>query len=225
MLRAKKSALFEKIFAVYNANLLRRRFGSFRAAGTVVLNEPESALPTIVYCNHAGWFDGLVAFQLSRTGGLDSYVMMEERQLRDLWLFRGLGAFSVVRENPREAARSIAYAAQLLRDDAGRTLWIFPQGEIVPADRRPVSFYHGVSRIVERTGRSRLVPLAIRYEFGGNFKPDIYVRAGRPEAAEVGNGAEAKALTRVLEKRMTDELDRLKSDYLSGELDAYVNVL
>ena len=70
----------------------------------------------------------------------DAYGIMEERQLRRYGFFRRLGMFSVDRENFRSARRSLDYAATLLRG-TGRVLWLFPQGEIVPNDRRPVRCY------------------------------------------------------------------------------------
>ena len=147
--------------------------------------------------------------------------MMEEKHLKRLFLFRRLGAFSVVRENPREAVKSLNYAASLLKENSKRTLWIFPQGEILPNDKRPLDFYHGVSRVIEKAGQSLAVPLAARYELGGEFKPEIYVKIGEPQLISVDENFNAKALTKQFEQRLTETLDALKADVLTQTFDDY----
>jgi chlorobactene lauroyltransferase len=223
MLEAKKSRWFEEIFAVYSRNLFKRRFYSLNVSGLDFLKNRN--LPLLVYANHSSWWDGLVAFQISRAARLDSFIMMEEKQLKKLFLFRRLGAFSVVREKPREAAKSLNYAANLLKANSNRMLWIFPQGEILPNDGRPLSFYHGVSRIVEKTSAVFAVPLAIRYEFRGELKPEIFVKIVEPQAIPAVKNFDTKTLTGQFERRLTAALDELKNDILTANLQNYKNIL
>lgn len=205
MLKAAKNRWFESLFAVYNTNLLRRRFHSFRFRGLDNLTNPRSGLPLIIFANHSSWWDGLAAFQISRAGGLDSYVMMEERHLRRYFLFRGLGAFSIVREDPRAAYRSLEYASGLLREDGGRSLWMFPQGKIVPAGRRPLGFYPGIAKLLEMTGPCRVVPVVFRYEFEGDFKPSVYGLAGSPRESKTGEIPVLEDLERSMESCLNEQ--------------------
>lgn len=225
MLEAKKSRWFEEIFAVYNRNLLKRRFHSLNVSGLDFLKSRNEKLPFLIYTNHSSWWDGLVAFEISRRTRLDSFIMMEEKHLKKLFLFRRLGAFSVVRENPREAAKSLNYAANLLKENSNRTLWIFPQGEILPNDKRPLKFYNGASRIVEKVEQISAVPLAMRYEFLGEFKPDIFVRIAAPQSISVDKNFDAKTLTKQFEQKLTEALDELKNDVLNDNLQNYKNIL
>jgi 1-acyl-sn-glycerol-3-phosphate acyltransferase len=224
MLEAKKNRLFEKIFAVYNRNLLKRRFNSIKVCGREFLQTNEK-LPLLAYANHSSWWDGLVVFELSLHTGFDWFVMMEEKQLKKLFLFRWLGAFSVVRENPREAVKSINYAAKIMIDNPKSAILIFPQGEILPNDKRPIFFYNGISRIIEKVGKVFSIPIAIRYEFLGNFKPEIFVKIDPPQKIEVKGDFSAKALTKSFENKMTKLLDSLKSDILSNNLAVYEDIL
>lgn len=220
MLEAKKSRWFEEIFAVYNRNLFRRRFHSLKINGLDFLQNRNP--PLLIYANHSSWWDGLVAFQISRAARLDSFVMMEEKHLKKLFLFRRLGAFSVVRENAREAAKSLNYAANLIKENSNRTLWIFPQGQILPNDARPLKFYHGAARVAEKIGGVlAAVPLAIRYELLGEFKPEVFVKIGEPQLISVGSNFNAKNLTGEFERNLTETLDNLKSDVLTRTFDDY----
>ena len=224
MLKANKSAWFEKIFAIYNRNLFKRRFHSLRVSGMEILHEKDVEIPLIIYANHSSWWDGLVIFEICRRAKLDFFVMMEEKQLKNLFLFRKLGAFSVIRENPREAIQSINYAVELLKNPP-TTLLIFPQGEILPNDLRPLKFYNGLSRIIEKSGKVLTVPLAIRYEFLGEFKPEIFVKIGSPEIIETKENFRSKNLTEKNSTILTNLLDELKTDITNQIFNNYQRII
>lgn len=222
MLKANKSAWFERAFTVYNRHLLKRRFNSFRVSGLNYLERSDAErLPLIVYANHSSWWDGLVFLEILRRFDFENYVMMEEKQLRKLFFFRRLGAFSVVRENPRQAIRSINYAANLLSEKYNRTLLIFPQGEILPNDARPLRFYQGLARIIEKVQVCRLVPAALRLEFAGNYKPEIYAKIGEPEIRQIDQTFDAKGATKNYERRLTETLDSLKQEIIMRKTENY----
>lgn len=221
MLTAQKSLWFEKIFSVYNRNLFKRRFNALRVAGLDNLKNRNPQTPLIIYANHSSWWDGLTAFEISRCAKLNAFVMMEEKQLKKLFPFRLLGAFSVVRENSREAVKSINYAVDLLKTNKNAALWIFPQGKILPADLRPLVFYHGVSRIIERLEICDAVPLAFRYEFRGEYKPEILVKIGNSENVCARQNFQAKNFTSSLEKKLTQILDDLQMDISDSNLADY----
>lgn len=221
MLEANKSEFFEKIFSVYNINLLKRRFHSFNVKGLENLRNRQTSLPLIIYANHSSWWDGLAAFQISHKLKFDSFIMMEEKYLKRFFLFRKLGAFSVVRENPRSALESVYYAAALLKD-SDRVLWIFPQGEILPNDLRPLHFYKGISKIIEKLGKCATVSLTFRYEFLKEFKPEIFVNIKPPEEIEFEGAAN---LTLHFENKTIENLDEMKTDIIKRRFDEYERIV
>lgn len=225
MLKAKKSAWFEKVFALYNSNLLKRRFHSFRVSGLNHIREKNLHLPTIIYANHSSWWDGLTAFQISSKLKLNSFVMMEERHLKKLPLFRKLGAFSVVREKPREAFKSIVYATNLLKVNSQRTLWIFPQGSILPNNSRPLKFYGGLSKIIKQVGNCQVFPLAIKYEFLKNFKPELIVKIGEAEIFGNGSSLNSDQYTEQLEAMITSLLEKLNRHILNNNFNEFENII
>lgn len=225
MLEADKSIWFEKVFAVYNRNLLKRRFNSLQVAGLDSLIEKNKNFPLLLYVNHSSWWDGLVVFQISHHAKLQTYVLMEEKQLRKLSLFRKLGAFSVVREKPRQAMESINYAAKILQKNPKNAVWIFPQGEILPNDIRPLVFYGGLSKIIEKAENCCAVPVAIRYEFLGKFKPDIFVEIGEPDTFETKENHSSKQSKSTFEKKLTFCLDNLKRELLEQNYQHFEKLL
>ncbi len=221
MLKANKSVWFERAFALYNRHLLKRRFNTFCISDLNQLKDTAEQMPLIIYANHSSWWDGLIFLEILRRFDKENYVMMEEKQLQKLFFFRWLGAFSVVRENPRKAIKSINYAANLLSENYNRTLLIFPQGEILPNDVRPLRFYQGLARIIEKVQVCRLVPAALQLEFAGNFKPEIYVKIGEPETHEIDKTFDAKSATKNYERRLTETLDNLKQEVTAQKIESY----
>lgn len=225
MLEARKSLWFEKIFSFYNRNLFKRRFHSLQVSGLDNLRAKDPEIPLVVFANHSSWWDGLAAFEISRAARLDSYIMMEEKQLKKLQLFRKLGAFSVIRENPREAFKSLNYAVELLKNDCRRTLWIFPQGKIESNDLRPLKFYRGLSRIVEKIGRCQVACCAMRYEFLSEFKPQIFIKIGLLEIITADRNFKTEQKTSEFENTLARILDEMRSQIEVKDFEGYRDIL
>lgn len=175
--------------------------------------------PVICYLNHSAWWDGYLMYTIDRValrGGFDSYLLMEEKQLRAYRFFSWSGAFSINRHSPEESQRSQQYAANLLRGGRNRLIYIFPQGKILPNDQRPIVAYPGIARIIALAGDVTLCPVALRYEFLGQQLPHAFIRIGPPHRAaapedQAGTLAEITA-------RLTESVDALRDEVVAGGL-------
>jgi len=223
MIEASKNRLFERLFLEYTRHSMRAHFAGVHVGGTENVERIDRSLPVILYCNHSNWWDGLIALLLSRQVlHIDSYVMMEEKQLLRYRFFRMIGAFSVVRESPRQAVRSMRYAVSLFtKPNVG--LWIYPQGVMLPNDVRPLKFYPGVARIAAMLGRVQLVPVAHRYDFLMEQRPEAFTLIGEPWVP--GSNWSPERLTAELEKRMTQLLDKLRCAVTNKEPLAFTRLL
>jgi 1-acyl-sn-glycerol-3-phosphate acyltransferase len=221
-LPARKTPLLEAlIYRALTRPALRRTFHRIAVGG----DEPgPSSLPTLLYANHPSWWDGYMAFFLSdERWRREAYLMMEEPQLARYSFFRYCGVFGVDRHDPREGMRSIIYAADLLGRRPGRLLWIFPQGEITPNDRRPLGLFRGAAHIAKRAAPVRCVPVALRFEFVMEQRPEALIRFG--PAHTVKPDVDAKALHSEMEARLTAEVDHLRDDVIEGRTAQYVTAL
>ncbi len=217
LLEARKHPLLERAYARYGRRLLRRAFARVWVGGAPW---PEGAGPVIAFANHSAWWDPVLALFLSHdVFRCDGYGLMEGAQLLRYPFFRRIGCFGATGEHPAEDARGLAlYAARLLRDaeDGGlpRTLWIFPQGALLPA-RVPLAFRSGLARFSRAVPGAVLLPVAVRYELRAAQRPECFVRVGQPvhPAAHPAAAADSPGrLTRRLEHRLREELDRLDAD-------------
>ncbi|MCS6881044.1 MAG: lysophospholipid acyltransferase family protein [Oscillochloridaceae bacterium] len=173
--------------------------------------------PLIIYLNHSSWWDGYLMYVIHRVvlrGRFDAHLLMEEKQLRRYRFFRWSGAFSINRDDPEDSRRSQAYAAALLRGGRRpRLLFIFPQGKIVPNDRRPLVTYPGIARIVAQVGAVNLCPVALRYELLGRQFPEAFIRIGPCHRA--ANPADIEGTLADITSRLTAACDALRDDVLA----------
>ena len=148
----------------------------------------EGAGGVLFAANHSCWWDLYLAHFLNETIPVDGYGMMEHANLTRFGFFRRIGAFSVDRSSPAGVRASIDYASSC---SGGRTsgVWIFPQGKIVGNDVRPLGFQPGLRTLVRRAGRVRIVPVALRYEFWQDERPEAFVRFGEPSWSEAEDAA------------------------------------
>lgn len=224
MLKANKSKWFEKLFSIYNRNLLQRKFNSLQIQNLEELKNADKNLPLIIYANHSSWWDGLIIFELLKSKKFDSYVLMEEKQLKKYRLFQKIGAFSIVRENSREAIKSLGYAIETLNAGKNKTLLIFPQGKIYPNDKRPLEFFGGLAFIINKLKNCTSIPCSIRFEFLGNFKPDIFVKFGNSIIHNKDAKTKRIKLTEQFKSELTQNLDSLKSDIIENKLDNFQRI-
>lgn len=223
MIEASKHAVIESAFSAMNRSMLRRAFHSIRVEGREHVLRLDRDRPMIIFANHSSWWDGLIEFYLSHeVFEVDSYLIMDEEQLVRYRFFRWIGAFSVNRQNPRDAIRSLQYAAALF-DRPNRLLWIYPQGVMRPNDARPLRFEQGVVRIARLLNNSQLVPLVHRYEFVKDQRPDAFLSFG-PEIS-IPADTDPKTATQSLEAVLTGHLDRLRTSIAGERFDQFEVIL
>jgi 1-acyl-sn-glycerol-3-phosphate acyltransferase len=222
MLRARKNRFLNGlIYRLLMKPALRSTFHAVRMRQAEPL--PEIAPPLIVFGNHSAWWDAHLPMAANEERWhSDGYVMVEEEQLSRYAFFRYCGAFSVNRCDPRSAMASLNYAVDTLTGGPRRMLLIFPQGEIRANDVRPLRFQQGsghiVRKVLARGSPCWLYPMALRYEFIGEQRPDAFISVGASMRFDPGAGVAAADVTDLMQRALTAELDSLRDDVIAYRL-------
>lgn len=196
-----------------------------RQRGEVNVREPAD-LPTIYYITHSSWWDGYLCMVLDRVLlHQEPYLIMDEKNLRRYCFFTWAGAFGIDRDDGRTALASLDYAADLLRGHPERSLHFFPQGSITPSDRRPLQFHSGLARLVSRMDGARLIPVALRYEFLQEQRPEVFASIGPARIVTSQEAQHHRALTATLIADLTTELDLLVADIIAERFASFTTVL
>jgi 1-acyl-sn-glycerol-3-phosphate acyltransferase len=175
-----KSRLFVSFFTFYFKRSLRRNFSkvfvkNLNRTRSVISKAAERNSPFVICANHSSWWDAAVILYLTydvlRT---DSYCIMEKKQF-DLYPYFGkVGAIPVIREDARGAMQMLKETSEFL-NRTGKSLWIFPQGEIIPNGKRPFHFYPGISYLLKNLNDAPLICSYLDYRFGKEQFPEVYI--------------------------------------------------
>ncbi len=226
MIPARKFPLGEKlVWLLINTSFHQHFDRIFFRMRTEFIDEQ---LPMIICANHSSWWDGYIAALVERHLKLDGYLMMEEAQLRRYFFFSWIGCFSVDRQNARSAIKSVRYAARLLKGGPRRMVWLFPQGEIAPNDRRPLEFFSGAAHLVRLSAPVLLYPLASRIEYLAEQRPDLYISLGEPllvSEQELQTPGFLKSYTKRLQECVTEELDQLRADVVASDYSSFTLIM
>jgi chlorobactene lauroyltransferase len=228
MIPARKFLLGKRLVWWLIESSLRKHFDRVFLRMRSERTAEQSALPMIMCANHSSWWDGYIAMLIERTQGFDAYLMMEEAQLRRYFFFSWAGCFSVDRQNTRSALQSLQYAARLVKKGPERFIWLFPQGEIYPNDKRPLVFFTGAAYLARMTTPVLLYPVATRIEYLAEQRPDLFISVGEPlliKEEDVRARGFLKQCTKQLEDLVTLELDQLRNDVIDSNFSSFTQIM
>ncbi|MFO7799470.1 lysophospholipid acyltransferase family protein [Rhodohalobacter sp.] len=172
-----ESKWFISIFDLYVRNLFWRRFKNIAIDQQY---QPGEDSKTIYYLNHTSWWDGLIPFLLNqKLFKQNARAIMEDKQMRQHKFFSKIGAFSVNLSEPRAALKSLRYAVDSMKRD-NSSLFIYPEGKIVPFSTLKPEFQKGLGWIASRTPGSDIVPIGIYIHTARHDKPELNIKIGPP---------------------------------------------
>lgn len=219
MIEAKKNNMFQQVFSKYTNMLLRKSFNGIHIKGEENFLNRNKDIPSVIFLNHSSWWDALIPFYLSYSmWNVDGYAFMDIKQLQKYKFFRRIGVFSVNRESGRDSMKSLGYALELLKNKE-TVIWIFPQGELLHWNVRPVVFEHGLSYMLSKCGKVNLIPVALNYEFLTEQRPEIFISVSKPVSPD--NTISRREMSGHLSGIMERMLDEQKSRIVSGNTGNY----
>lgn len=134
---------------------------------------------------------------------------MEDKQMREHSFFKKIGAFSVNLENPRSSIHSLRYAVDSM-NRPNSSLFIYPEGRIVPFSSKKPSFKPGMGWIAKQCPQVDVVPIGIYIHTARHDKPELFIRIGKTVSIEHSNNAEQ--LNDLFEQTMGKLLKELQND-------------
>lgn len=211
---ARKNALLDSL--LYHGYLrwsLRTSFHAIHALGMEHLERLPEDRPVIAFANHTNWWDGLVVFFLTRFQRRRRFFcMMEEKQLVHYRFFSWLGAYSVDLGNSVRAGASLRYTLKLLKEPDSM-VWIFPQGRQAAAAEE-IDIRPGADFLCQRAAQAQVLPVAFRFAFFREQRPEILIAIGPP--------LPATAVTEdALRTALQEQVDRLDAAIRADDLSAF----
>lgn len=214
------------LFTWHAQHYVRRHFHSLRISRGG-LPPLRLGLPTVIYSNHASWWDPLVGLMLKREFFPEKHVFvpMEAAALERYGFFKRIGAFGVELAKPRSAVNFLRQSQAILQD-AANVLWLTPQARFADVRERPVQIKAGIAHLPARAGRVCFLPVAIEYVFWEERLPEVFVRFGQPYDV---TPTDAEVPPQVWSEFFADQLrqtqDTLAADVLRRDPDSFRSLI
>ena len=185
----------------------------------------EARSPLLAVVNHSSWWDAILPVLVSRGRHYhDGHGLMDRAQLERYTFFRHVGILPIDRDHPRRALASLRELAGTMRGRRS-TLWIFPQGKILPNDHRPIEIENGASHLARMLGDCSVVPVAFRYELGREELPLACIRVGEVRRIAETDRTPVRELSRWMASAITANLDALRREMIAEDLSTYAELL
>lgn len=179
-----------------------------------------TGVPTLVVANHTNWWDGFLSHQVTRAMGRPFRILMETEHLMRYRGFLRVGALPIERRNARQAMRDLAVAARCLAGDT--MVWIYPQGMRRPAVEPLRRLEHGAAWLIgQHAGPLRVLPVAFRYGFTSEQRPEGFVLLGEPWLVPPDRAAPRAATTDRLAAMLLETLSVLDADVAVERFEDY----
>ena len=147
--------------------------------------QPAGDSRTIYYLNHTMWWDGLIPLMLNAYRfKQQARAMMIHEQMLNYPFFKYAGVFSVDPEDRSHLLASMRYALQSMQRHHC-ALFIYPEGEIRPADGR-IPFLRGLHWLHSQLPNVDVVPIGIHMQAVRQARPELHIWVG--DAVKTANG-------------------------------------
>jgi 1-acyl-sn-glycerol-3-phosphate acyltransferase len=179
-------------FCWYARKMVRQSFTVFAVDDHQLEESPIAATaPLIVYANHPGWWDPIVAMLLCRQyfPQRSYFAPIDETALKKYRVFKKLGYFGIDLSSKRGAASFLDSAAKILAMNGG-SLWITPEGKFTDSRDPNPPFMPGIAHLASKNPSVTCLPLAIEYPFFEEKLPLMLCRFGSPIRCDSGNRKE-----------------------------------
>ncbi len=182
MIEAQHSKIARLIFNIYINRLLRKSFTDFQLVNSIPEIPNDKSL--IVTPNHISWWDGFfIDYVTRRFINKKLHLMMLESSLRKYWFFGKLGCYSINPQNSSSIKETILYTRKVLKDESNFVV-TYPQGEIEPFEKRPLSIKEGLKLFLKENLQTLVLPVGFKIQYYDEKNPSVICRFGEILSAE-----------------------------------------
>lgn len=180
MIAPETSPVFQKGFAITARLLLKKTFRGVYLSKSSSVDKKGNGLsvgkPLFLYSNHAAYQDALLApIVCINLLGRRSIGPMEQKEFEKNKALKHVGIFGV---SPGDGPAVELYMREQFQKYPSTCVWIHPEGEFNASVEKVLPFKEGLSRWSNKEDHQR-VPMAIRYCFGPDSKPAVFLKIGR----------------------------------------------
>ncbi len=169
-------------FLWYCRRIIRHDFHAFALHDQALCEAawPKDS-PLVVYCNHPGWWDPILAILTHQIAFPDYgfFAPIEGEALKKYQVLSKLGFYGVTLESFRGAADFLTTSRAILAGDRN-AIYLTPEGRFCDVRDQQNRFKPGLAHLFTTIPNLVAIPMAIEYAFWNERKPLMFARFGTP---------------------------------------------
>lgn len=179
MIEAEHKYWARSIFNIYIKRELKKYFSNFFLVNEFPVIPDNAGL--IITPNHISWWDGFfIDYICRKSSNRKFHIMMLEEQLRKYSFFKKLGAYSIKPESSVSIKETAKYTRRII-EDASNLAVIYPQGEIEPYEKRPLTIKEGLKLFANNSSIELFImPVGFKIQYYNEKLPAIAARFAEP---------------------------------------------
>jgi 1-acyl-sn-glycerol-3-phosphate acyltransferase len=173
-------------FCRFTTSMVRRNFHCFAIQLADEFHHGISKDQSlVVYANHIGWWDPIVAMLLRKKYFADRtlYAPIDANALEAYAIFKQLGFYGLKLDSFAGASDFLKTSREILSNPKS-SIWITPEGVFTDCRDLDRPLMPGLAHLAATSPKTTFVPLAIEYPFWEEPKPLIACRFGAPISFE-----------------------------------------
>ncbi len=169
-------------FCRFTRRMVARQFHAFGVQRQDLMQvsiDPSASV--VVYANHAGWWDPIVAMLLCQAYFKDRtlYAPIDADALNKYRVMKSMGFYGL-KFNSLEGAAEFLVRTQTILEAPATSVWITPEGRFCDVRDRSQPLMPGLAHLAHKMPGVHFIPLAIEYPFWNESYPLILIRLGTP---------------------------------------------
>ena len=183
---------------------------------------PED-LPVIVFTNHPGWWDPIVAVLVNEATMADRkfFAPMDAQSLRKYAIMQRLGFYGIDMHRQKGAHDFLRISKAILMSGQS-AIYITPEGKFVDARNHSIQLQPGLTHLCVKVQPIIAIPMAIEYAFWDERKPYLFARLGKPLQFSSGdNPASKPVVAEQLGTAMRQNQTRLSQSVIARSISAF----
>ena len=211
-----------KGFLRYAKPMMAKSFHALAVDDRELVRGVAAERPIIVFGNHPGWWDPIVASLLRAEFFPDRrlYAPIDAKALLQYKVLRKMGFYGLDLASRKGAADFLRVSRAILAE-RNSTIWLTPEGRFTDPRDRATEMMPGLAHLVSQGDAMTLIPLAIEYSFWEERQPEALCRFGRAIDSEVFHQQSKEEIGAKLRSAFRENQDLLADQVIRRSVDGF----
>ncbi len=209
-------------FLRYAKPFMAKNFHALAVDDRELARDVPAERPIIVFGNHPGWWDPIVAALLRAEYFPDRrlYAPIDAQALKKYKVLAKMGFYGLDLTSRKGAADFLKVSRAILQQERS-SIWLTPEGRFADPRDRTAALMPGLAHLVSHGDAITLIPLAIEYSFWEERQPEALCRFGKAIESEDLRSCNKEEIGESLTRALRENQDKLAEQVIQRSVNGF----